>query len=145
MPINEIYQIRSTSESYKAFEKEKVKVCIWDTYEDEMIKKTLIKRLSKKFPRKEINNNLINAIKLTNTDYEAKNWQIDKIENLIRTSSLLESQKEEIEKQFSSLNYQTANNLIEHLENNQVNPIESGNNYSRDDINKQLDKKLLKD
>lgn len=138
MPINEIYEIRNTSESYKAEINGKAKTSIWSTYEDEMIKKTLIKRLSKKFPRKQINNNLINALNLTNIDYQVKDWQINKIETLLGSSTILDTQKEEIERQLSSLTYQTALNLIEHLENNQLNPADKLN-MNQGDIQKQLD------
>ena len=138
MPMNEIYMIRDTSESYKAEINGKAKTSIWSTYEDEMIRKTLIKRLSKKFPRKQINNNLINALSLTNIDYQVKDWQINKIESLLNTSTILDEQKQEIERQLSSLTYQTANNLIEHLENNQLNPTDRLN-MNQGDINKQLD------
>jgi recombination protein RecT len=138
MSISEIYEIRGTSESYK----NNPDFSIWKTYEDEMIKKTVIKRLTKKFPRKEISNNLYKALELTNNDYEVKDWQITKIENLLINANMVDDEKERIEKNYNCLTFNTANQLIENLENNQLDPIDSGINYGQREINKKLNKHI---
>ena len=64
------------------------------------------------------------------------------IDNLLINASITEEEKEQHERSIGALNYHSANQLIEYLKNNQLNPIESGLNYSQSDINKQLDLKL---
>lgn len=53
MPLDEIHAIRNRSDSWKAY-KEKGTNCIWVTDENEMIKKTLIKRARKSWPLKNV-------------------------------------------------------------------------------------------
>ena len=51
MEIDEVYSIRDRSEAWKAFAAKKTKSCPWSTDEGEMIKKTVIKRAYKTWPK----------------------------------------------------------------------------------------------
>lgn len=139
MARQEVEEIRGTSESYKAFEAGKSKQCIWITFEGEMFRKTCIKRIAKHLPRSEQYNEADN---LSNQDYEMQWWQFNKIEQLLENSTLLETQKEQYEKDLPSMNYTQANKAIQELKLNQRDAIESGNNYQMEDIQNKLDAKL---
>ncbi|HEY8272178.1 MAG TPA: recombinase RecT [Pseudobdellovibrionaceae bacterium] len=51
MTIAEIYAIRNNTQAYKAFLDKKTKSCPWVSHEGEMIKKTVIRRASKMWPK----------------------------------------------------------------------------------------------
>jgi phage RecT family recombinase len=139
MTKEDVEEIRDTSESYKAFISGKSKQCIWKTYEGEMFRKTCIKRIAKHLPRSEQFNK---ADDLSNRDYEMQWWQFNKIEQLLDNATLLETQKEQYEKDLPSMNYNQANTAIKELELNQKDSIESGNNYQASDIDRKIDEKL---
>lgn len=65
MEIDEIYDIRNRSESWKSFVAKKAKSSPWDSDEGEMIKKTVIKRAYKTWPKTD---RLEKAIHHLNTD-----------------------------------------------------------------------------
>lgn len=65
MPIGEIFDIRDRSESWKAFTSKKAKSSPWASDEGEMVKKTVIKRASKLWPKTD---RLDHAIHHLNTD-----------------------------------------------------------------------------
>lgn len=65
MPIGEIFDIRDRSESWKAFTAKKAKSSPWASDEGEMVKKTVIKRASKLWPKTD---RLDHAIHHLNTD-----------------------------------------------------------------------------
>lgn len=142
MSADEINYIRDKSESYKAFKNGKTRSAIWDSDYSEMCRKTVIKRLSKYLPRTNRMNYLDTAIKLSNIEYEATGTQIGMIESLLKTSSILESQKDSIERNLNGLNHHEAEKTISYLKDNQVNAIQAGNNYGKRDIDKMLDDKI---
>lgn len=51
MSIDEVRDIRDRSEAWKAYAAKKVKSCPWSTDEGEMVKKTVIKRANKTWPK----------------------------------------------------------------------------------------------
>jgi len=65
MSLKECYDIRDRSEAYKAF-KEKGFACSWTTDEGEMIKKTIIKRESKTWPKTDKSHRMDDAIEVIN-------------------------------------------------------------------------------
>lgn len=132
----EVYEIRDYSESYKAFKAGKVKDCIWERNEFEMWRKTVIKRLCKYLPKTENWEQLEKAIEFDNYDYKIDFWQMDKIEQLMKSSAMSEEKKEFINRYLNTYTKDQANQLIYELENSQVNPIHAGNNYNQTDIKK---------
>jgi phage RecT family recombinase len=117
MTTVEILDIRGNSESFKAWEKNHNVPCIWIKHEGEMYRKTCIKRISKHLPRSE---QFDAADGLSNKDFEMTFGQLNMIESLLHSSSLLEPQKTDIENQLSAMTYGNALKTIEYLQNNQV-------------------------
>jgi len=62
MSIDEVYEIRNRSESYKAGSS----FSPWNTFEGEMIKKTIIKRESKTWPKTDKTDRFDNAVEIIN-------------------------------------------------------------------------------
>lgn len=139
MTIQDVFKIREKSESWIAFMDKKTKTCIWNDSEGEMVRKTLIKRMCKYLPRTQQTGHLDNAIQLANQDYEASTGQIGMIESLLSTASILESQKEEIERGLPTMNSHDAGLIIGFLQDHQPDKITSGAGYSQADINSRLD------
>jgi recombination protein RecT len=65
MGIGEVFDIRDRSEAWKAYVAKKTKSCPWSTDEGEMIKKTVIKRAYKYWPKTD---RLEKAIEILNTE-----------------------------------------------------------------------------
>lgn len=76
MTIEECYEIRERSSAWKTFKSGKTKSCNWETDEGEMLKKTVVKRASKLWPRINLNstNRLSRAIDVTN-EYEGIDFE----------------------------------------------------------------------
>lgn len=129
-----IDEIRDYSESYKSFKAGKAKSCIWEDNYEEMARKTVIKRLCKYLPKTNNWERISTAIELDNQDYKVDYWQLDKIEQLLRTSSMDEEKKEFISRNLNTYNKEQANQVIAQLEMSQVNPILAGHNYNQSDI-----------
>lgn len=67
MSADEVYSIRDRSMSWRAYQKDKSKTSPWNTDETEMIKKTVIKRAYKSWPKTDSRGDrLQNAIEITN-------------------------------------------------------------------------------
>ncbi len=139
MTTQEIEDIRATSESYKAYLKKPSLPCIWNTYEGEMFRKTVIKRIAKHLPRSE---QYDQANALTNTDFEMSNHQLSMIESLLQTTNLMQHEKDKIENDLFSMSHSGAQQTIQYLKENQLNAIQSGNNYGPEEIKELLDDKM---
>jgi recombination protein RecT len=135
MPIDEINRIRDMSEGYRAFREGKTKTAIWETHFGEMARKTVLKRLSKYLPKTQRWDNLNEAISLDNSDYSASHNQISYIDRLLANSTLDEMQRSHIENQLScGVSIGEAEDLINNLQCNQLDPITQGSAYSATDI-----------
>lgn len=138
MNIDEVNTIRDRSEGYKAFKNGKAKSCIWESDKAEMCRKTVIKRLTKYLPKTDNWEKVARAIELTNSDFEADNYQLDLIEQLIQSSSLPMEKQEFHLRNLNSLTREQANDLIFILKENQVSRIDAGLYYSQTDIKDKL-------
>lgn len=65
MTIEQVFDIRDRSEAWKVYQKDNTKKCPWVTDQLEMVRKTVVKRASKYWPRRE---RLDQAIHYLNTD-----------------------------------------------------------------------------
>jgi len=137
MDISEINEIRDSSESYKAFKAGKAKSAIWETWFDEMARKTVIKRLVKYLPKSNYDK-IAKAIDLTNDDFQASYNQLEMIDSLIKTSSIAEERKVFIERNMNTYNIEQAGQCIAMLKDNQVDAINSGHGYNQTDIKNKL-------
>jgi recombination protein RecT len=142
MDINEILSIRDTSESYKAYKDGKIKSCVWVDFEGEMIRKTVLRRIVKYLPKTEMWDKLANAINLDEQDFKCTDGQISFIENLLSTSAFDDDFKERVEREMFNYSSIEANKMITMLQNNQINPILAGHNYSQTDIKNHLNKTI---
>ncbi len=68
--------------------------------------------------------------------------QVSLIETLLKTANLPEKNKEKIDIDMFEYSYDEAQECINMLNENQVDAISSGNNYSQTDINKKLKKEI---
>jgi phage RecT family recombinase len=121
MDKDEVEQIRSRSETYKAFVANKIQSCTWASDFGEMARKTVIKRIYKYLPRSEKAAVLDRAIEMDNVDYMASDSQIDLIESLLRTSTMDERQRSWLEMEIPTMGAKRASEVIEMLRNNQPN------------------------
>jgi recombination protein RecT len=138
MTMDEIFEIRDKSESYKAYLLGKAKSCIWVSDESEMSRKTVIKRLCKYLPKTEMWDKLYNAIELDNSDYKISDNQINLIEQLLMSCTYSPEKIQFISNNLTTYSREQATNLIEDLKLNQLDPISSGNNYNQTDIKNKL-------
>lgn len=117
MEIDDIYSVRESSDSYK---NEKTRpYSPWARHEDEMIRKTVVRRLYKYLPR--VNNGqALAAIALDEQDAGASFSQKMMIEDLLRTCSLSHERQDYISRNLSSLSALEARDIIEELREAQV-------------------------
>lgn len=142
MSFEDVMDIRATSESYKAYKDEKIKSCIWITYEGEMIRKTVVKRHYKYLPKSDGLNQFNKAVEVLNEDYRQKidyNYT-EYLEQLVNTSTLEQPHKDSILTQIWAFEYKDeAKEIEKNLWQHQVDAIDGGNNYNQTDIKKKLD------
>lgn len=141
MSIEDVVDIRNTSESYKAFEKGKSSSCIWDDYFDEMSRKTVIKRLCKYLPKTEMWDKLSKAIEILDEDYAISYSQAQYIDGLLHQATISEERKEWISKTLNTMKRHEAEKLIEELKGKQVDPINSLG-YNQGDIKEKMSKHI---
>lgn len=138
MDIETVHEIRDRSETYKAFKLGKIKSCTWVSDEGEMTRKTVIKRIYKYLPRSEKAAALDAAIELDNQDYTASDRQIEMIENLLRSSTYDEKQRQWLEMEVPTMTSKRASEVIEQLLMNQPNErtrLQNGEMLSQREVN----------
>jgi phage RecT family recombinase len=141
MDKEEVEQIRGRSETYKAFVAGKIKACTWASDFGEMTRKTVIKRIYKYLPRSERASVLDRAVELDNVDYMASDKQIELIENLLRSSTYDEKQKQWLEMEVPTMGSKRASEVIEMLKINQPNErtrIRNGESLSQGETAKAI-------
>lgn len=138
----DIEVVRAHSESYKAWEKDNSKPCVWIEYEGEMFRKACLKRIQKYLPRTEQMKHVDYAMDLTNKDYIPSAAQYELAHKLIYNSTLIEPTKEQLEKELSTCNVFQITEMIEYLQQNQPNAIKDIGAGNAKEINEQLDLKM---
>lgn len=132
--------IRSLSDTWKAYEAGKIskELCIWFQHEGEMYRKTVLKRLCKYLPKTEQWNKVHEAINIDNEQFTISEGQEDFLFSLISKSSFDDDTKEILERKVSSgLNPNEFEVMKLELEQNQLNPVLSGN-YNQTDLKKHI-------
>lgn len=138
MDIDDVNSIRDRSETYKAFKSGKIQSCTWASDYGEMTRKTVIKRIYKYLPRSEKAQALDKAIELDNIDYMASDAQVHLIEDLLRTSTYDERQRQWLEMEIPTMGSKRASEVIEILKNNQPSErtrIQNGEMLSARELN----------
>lgn len=141
MALEEIEMIRERSETYKAFMNNRIKSCTWASDFGEMARKTVIKRIYKYLPRSEKAAILDKAIELDNEDYKISENQAGYIENLLRSSTIDDRQREWLEMEVPTMTSKRATEVIEMLLNNQPNErtrIRNGETLSQSEIGRAM-------
>ena len=123
MSVEEINEIRERSETFKAYEADKIKSCTWVSDYGEMARKTVIKGIYKYLPRTERMQQIDKAIEIDNTDFSISDAQANYIEALLNTSCLDQRQRENLELELTVMTNSRAQNVINYLKDNQLNPV----------------------
>ena len=133
----ELDHVRGCSDSWKAFESGKAKSSIWNDWEGEMCRKTVLKRLTKYLPKNKEFDQVGKVIELDNQDYPAADWQYIKAEQLLQTSTFDAEQRQNFDLQLEQeLTGSEIGNIIFQLEQNQLDAISAGLTASAKEINK---------
>jgi len=147
MSKEDIEFIRGLSDSYKAYASGKIKKenCIWLVFEDEMYRKTVIKRITKYLPKSqhhELWEKVNQAIEVDNSDYQASDSQIQYALHLINNSSFDDETKSQMETDvLNEITKADFEILLKKLEPNQIQDkdrIAFGKPYNQTDIKKTL-------
>jgi recombination protein RecT len=126
MSLKDCHDIRDRSEAWKAFKAGKTKSCPWATDEGEMVKKTIVKRASKYWPKSERVNEAVqilnqhegidfNAPKAPHVDAPL-NTDTPTEETFANIRALLKAKKKDEKGLIDYLNTQIVNNKIEKIE-----------------------------
>lgn len=119
----ELDQARDASESWKAYKADKIKAenVIWITWEGEMCRKTVLRRLFKYLPKQSKTEHLAKVMELEESDYPASVTAIGYAENILRTSTYDDEQRLVIEEKLADpdLTQAEVSTIIDELKNNQ--------------------------
>jgi len=75
--------------------------------------------------------------------FSAGDNELDRIEGLLKTAIIEYEVKEELYRELKGvIDQQRAEELLEYLYNNQIDPIQSGGNYGQTDIKNKLKREL---
>lgn len=110
MSAADVYEIRERSESYRAYLDKKTKSCIWISDEQEMFRKTIIKRHQKYLPKSSEMEKFQTAIDLDNDingrreemGFGTAQW----IEIMISQATMNDDEKQKYLKKLSTLQYE---------------------------------------
>lgn len=141
MPLEEVEEIRSRSDGYRAFKKGLIKSTPWVTDEAEMFRKTAIRRIFKYVPKTSNYNKIAEAIALDEKEFPATLGQEQFIESLVKTSTYDHDTQEMILAKIGEMTSGEAENIIADLQLNQINPVTHGipgGSYNEGDIKKQI-------
>lgn len=131
MNREEVEGIRARSDGYRAYTAGKIKSTPWVTDEQEMFRKTVIRRIFKYVPKTDRYNKVAEAIALDELEYPATIGQINYIEALISTSTYDHDTQDMLaEKAATDLSSAEAENMIADLREHQLDPVTQGKNYS---------------
>lgn len=145
MSIQDIYDIRDRSEAYKAFKNGRIKFTPWVTDEQEMSRKTVVKRHFKFLPKSDKTDKLSHAIHLDNIangyDEPVGMNEIGLIESLIDSSILSPELQKKAYDEMMSIEWKSqALKLIKKLKENQGDPRD--NLSTQKNVNKAIDKAI---
>jgi len=110
----------------------------WVSDYPEMCRKTCIRRIYKYLPKGANAEAVGEAIKIDEEDYPATQGQINYIESLLQNSNIDHEERGSIEREFDDMTAGRAEEVIQYLKDNQLDPITAGTNYSSTDIQKKI-------
>lgn len=142
MTLDEINEIRDRSESWKAFQSNKIKSCVWSTDFGEMSRKTVIRRGIKYLPKTDMWDKIGQAVSLDESDYKISDGQLNFIESLLMTAAIPPEEQSSFYSEMTTMSAERAREVIDYLNTNQLDPIQSGNNYNQTDIKKKLNDEI---
>ena len=121
MEIEDIHKIRDCSDSWKNVDKRNLSP--WFNHEDEMSRKTVIRRLYKYLPRSGSASKIAKideAIQIDDSQYNATFNQLGYIENLLRTANLSPEVSDRIDREYQNYSNAEAETCINFLQANQL-------------------------
>jgi recombination protein RecT len=135
MPTEEVHGIRARSDGYRAYVSGKIKSTPWVTDEQEMFRKTAIRRIFKYVPKTAFYNKVAEAIALDEVEYPATMGQESYIQSLLINCSYDAEAQAEINAKLEdgTLTSADAESIISDLKNNQLDPVTQGPNHSLTD------------
>lgn len=138
MDIEEIHTIRNSSDSWKN-EKGR-KYSPWAKFEGEMVRKTVLKRITKYLPRNNSKGQELidNAIEQDNRDYPASYNQINYIENLLMGANISPEKQKEIHGNLDNYTSDAANKVIDFLLGNQLEGVAYTDITNQKQLNKAI-------
>lgn len=142
MTRGDVEEIREASESFKAWKAGKINTCVWNDHEGEMYRKTVLRRMVKYLPKTERWEKLAQAVRLDESDWQISDGQFHYAEGLISTSTFEEHVKQNYELRLSVCTRADYEEMITELQNNQIDPIQHGRNYSQTDIKTKIQREI---
>ena len=136
MSIEQLYEIRELSESYKAFKLNKIKSCVWTSHEGEMMRKTVLRRIVKYLPKTDTYESVAKAIELDEQDYKVSESKKTYAYGLLENSTMVERiEIANTESTIDSGSNDEVNELIEKLKDIQ----RDTGRYGMAEINKKVE------